>query len=84
MVKWKDEIVAQLTDGVAQLCRQTGVELVDGFAQFENAHTVSIDGMDKITFESAIIATGSRPMSLPEFSFDAEPIMDARQALAVE
>lgn len=84
MVKWKDEIVAQLTDGVAQLCRQTGVELVDGFAQFENAHTVSIDGMDEITFESAIIATGSRPMSLPEFSFDAEPIMDARQALAVE
>lgn len=84
MIAWKDDIVGGLTDGVAQLCRQNRIELVDGFARFEDTRTVSIDGTDELTFENAIVATGSRAMSLSGFDFDADPIMDARQALAVE
>lgn len=84
MVAWKDGVVNQLTDGVEQLCQQNGVELVNGFARFESTDTVSVDGDREITFENAIIATGSRAISLPGFDFDAEPIMNARQALAVE
>lgn len=81
MVDWKNSIVDQLTDGVSALCRQNGVELVNGKARFVDDHTVLVDKDTEITFESAIVATGSRPVSLPEFGFDADPIWDSRQAL---
>jgi len=84
MVAWKDGIVDQLTGGVEQLCQQNGVEVVDGRAQFEDETTAIVDGDREVTFENAIVATGSRPMSLPGFSFDDEPILDARQALDVD
>lgn len=84
MVEWKDTVVNQLTDGVEQLCRQNGVELVNGFARFEDTDTVSVNGNREITFENAIIATGSRAISLPGFDFDAEPVMNAQQALATD
>lgn len=84
MVAWKDGIVDQLTNGVGQLCQQNGVELIDGFASFEDDHTVTLDRDEEITFKSAILATGSRPIALPEFGFDAEPIWDSRQALAAD
>jgi dihydrolipoamide dehydrogenase len=84
MVDWKNRIVDQLTDGVSALCRQNGVELVNGTARFTDDSTVLVDQDTEITFESAIIATGSQPISLPEFSFDADPIWDSRQALAAD
>jgi dihydrolipoamide dehydrogenase len=46
--------------------------------------TVSINGNREITFENATVATGSRAIPLPGFDFDVDPIMNARQALAVE
>jgi dihydrolipoamide dehydrogenase len=84
MVSWKDGIVDRLTNGVAGLCRQNGVELVDGFARFEDEHTVTVDGEEEISFENAILATGSRPVELPAFGYDADPIWDSRQALAAD
>jgi dihydrolipoamide dehydrogenase len=84
MGDWKDGIVDQLTGGVEQLCKGNGVTLVDGRARFEDAHTAAVDTGETIQFENAIVATGSRPMSLPAFSFDDEPIMDARQALDID
>lgn len=83
MVGWKDGIVARLTSGVEQRCRASGVELVDGFARFEDEGTVLVDGTE-IAFSNAIVATGSRAISLPNFDTDDEPIMDARAALAVD
>lgn len=84
MVAYKDGIVDQLTGGVEQLCLHNDVSLVDGRAQFEDSTTVTVDRSDEIAFESAIIATGSRPLSVNGFDFDAGPILDARQALAID
>jgi len=84
MAAWKDGVVDRLTSGVEQLCAANGVDVIDGFARFEDEHTVSVDGSSEITFEAAIVATGSRPVSLPGFDFDDEPILDSRQALALD
>ncbi|MDS0300187.1 dihydrolipoyl dehydrogenase [Halogeometricum sp. S1BR25-6] len=84
MVAWKDGVVDRLTDGVAALCRQNGVELVDGFARFVDERTVAVDDGREIEFENAVLATGSRPITLPGFGFDADPIWDSRRALAAE
>lgn len=84
MVEWKDGIVERLTDGVETLCRYNGIEIVEGRARFIDTTTAVVDDSREITFENAIIATGSRPRPVPGFNFAAGPILDARQALAVD
>lgn len=84
MIAWKDGVVDRLTNGVEGLCRQNDVELINGHASFENENAVTVGRDEEITFESAILATGSRPIELPGFEFDAEPIWDSRQALATD
>lgn len=87
LIDWKDDVVARLTDGVATLCEANGVAVREGTARFVDDHTVEIttdDTLSELAFESAIIATGSRPMGLPGFSSGDEPILNSRQVLALE
>ena len=89
MVDWKDGVVDQLTGGVRKLCLANGVDLVEGRAAFVDNSTVAIhegdaDAPDEISFEHAIVATGSRPVELPGFDFDDGPVWDSRQALAAD
>jgi len=87
MVEWKDGVVDRLTGGVRGLCRASGVGLVEGRAEFVDASTVAVHGADapdRITFDHAVLATGSRPVELPGFEFSAEPVWNSRQALAAE
>ena len=87
MVTWKDDIVDQLTTGVEQLYQSAGVTLVEGQAEFTDETTVNVhtdDDNHTVSFEHAIVATGSRPIELPEFAFDGENVLNSRQALALE
>jgi len=89
MVDWKDGVVDQLTGGVEKLCKANGVNLVEGTATFAGegrarvAHAGEGQGSETIEFEHAVIATGSRPISLPGFDPEDDPILDSRQALAL-
>jgi len=87
MVEWKDGVVDRLTGGIRELCRANGVDLVEGRAAFVDDSTVEIhgpDAVDRISFEHAIVATGSRPVELPGFDFAADPVWNSRQALAAD
>jgi dihydrolipoamide dehydrogenase len=87
MADWKDGVVDQLTGGVEQLCEANGVNLVEGTAAFEDEHTARIahggsgQGMETIEFEHAILATGSRPIEVPGFDFEDDPVWSSRDAL---
>ncbi|MCO8245713.1 dihydrolipoyl dehydrogenase [Haladaptatus sp. AB643] len=86
-VDWKDGVVDRLTGGVEQLCEAAGATLVEGLAEFADGSTVTVrtdDGEHELTFEHAVVATGSRPVELPGFAFEDDPILDSRQALALE
>ncbi len=88
MIDWKDDVVDRLTGGVEKLCEANGVTVREGTARFTDDHTVEIaatDGtIDELEFETAVIATGSHPMSVPGFSVNDDPILNSRQALALE
>ncbi len=89
MNEWKDGVVDRLTGGVEQLCEGAGVTLVDGTAAFEDESTVGVDAEsedapERISFEHAVVATGSRPIEVPGFEFDGERILSSRHALGVE
>ncbi|MEF8863685.1 MAG: dihydrolipoyl dehydrogenase, partial [Haloarculaceae archaeon] len=87
---WKDGVVDQLTGGVEKLCKANGVNLVEGRAEFANANKVRVahqgegQGSESIEFEHAVVATGSRPMAIPNFEFDGERILSSTGALALE
>jgi dihydrolipoamide dehydrogenase len=87
MIDWKDSVVTQLTGGVKKLCKGNGVTLVDGIAEFTSDRAVRVtqDGTEQgtISFDQAIIATGSRPAELPGFAFDGEHILSSTDALAL-
>ncbi|WP_226483040.1 dihydrolipoyl dehydrogenase [Natrinema amylolyticum] len=90
MMDWKDGVVDQLTSGVEKLCKANQVNLLEGTARFADENTVRVShsgegqGSESLEFEHAIVATGSRPIQIPNFEFDDEPVLDSKQALALE
>ncbi|WP_435552978.1 dihydrolipoyl dehydrogenase [Natrinema sp. CGMCC1.2065] len=90
MMAWKDGVVDQLTGGVEKLCKANGVTLLEGTARFAGENTARVShsgegqGSESLEFEHAVIATGSRPIEIPNFDFGDEPVLDSRQALALE
>lgn len=89
LVDWKDRVVRRLTKGVEKLCKANGVTLRGGTARLVSEHRAEIwpdeDGdAETVAFDHAVVATGSRPIELPGFSFDEDPILDAKAALDLD
>jgi dihydrolipoamide dehydrogenase len=82
---FKDKVVSQLTGGVGQVARMRKINYIQGTAAFRDARTVEIarvDGQSQtLSFEHAIIATGSRPATVPGLSIDSPRVMDSTAAL---
>ncbi len=83
---WTDGVVDRLAGGVERRCDATGVRVVAGRAAFGGPHTARVDGTPggRVEFDHAVVATGSRPVTLPGFDPDSDPVMDSREALALE
>ena len=83
---WKDDLIAKLTKGIALLCRDNGISVHQGTAHFTSENSVLIESGDtteSLQFKNAVIATGSRPASLPSLPFDeAQGIVSSTEALA--
>src|SRR5688572_17955481 len=82
---FKDKVVTQLTGGVGQVGRMRKVNYIQGLAEFQDPKTLRIthDGEDvqTLSFEHAIIATGSRPATIPGLSIETPRVMDSTGAL---
>lgn len=76
-VERKNEMVASLREGVATVLSK--VEIVGGNAVFTAPHTIKV-GDEEYTAPKIIIATGSRPASLPipgaEYAVNSDFILD--------
>ncbi|MCH9025190.1 MAG: dihydrolipoyl dehydrogenase [candidate division Zixibacteria bacterium] len=85
---WKDDVVSKLTGGVGQLAKLRKVEHIRGLATFENAGTLNIktNGNESynLSFENAIIATGSSPSKIPGISIDSKNVLDSTTALDLD
>src|SRR5262245_56153169 len=84
--KWKAErVVGRLARGLAATAKGKSVEVVAGRAVFEGSRQLRVEGEEarRIGFEHAIIATGSRPASLPGLGPFGDRVMDSTAALDV-
>ena len=80
---YKDNIVRRLTSGLKMLAKQRKVKVVQGTASFTSANSIQVAGPEgsyQINFEHAIIACGSRPLSLPQLP-EHPRVMDSTGAL---
>ncbi len=84
---FKDSVITKLTGGLGQLTKQRKIKLVQGTAQFVDAHNVTVTGPDgnteNVTFDYAVIATGSVPTKISAWP-ESSCIMDSTGALALE
>jgi dihydrolipoamide dehydrogenase len=81
---WKNGVIDTLTNGLSGKTDKLKITLLRGAAQFKDAHTleVSLDegSSGELSFEQAILATGSRPLLLPGGE-TSERIIDSSGAL---
>jgi dihydrolipoamide dehydrogenase len=82
---FKDQVVQKLTSGVGQVGKFRKVNYIQGRAAFASPTSLTIEltkgGTETLTFEHAIIATGSRPSTVPGLSIDSPRVMDSTGAL---
>jgi dihydrolipoamide dehydrogenase len=81
---FKNNVIGQLTGGLAQLARKRKVEIVTGYGRFTSPKTIEVEHEGKkttVSFDDCIIAAGSKVMRIPGFPYDDERLMDSTGAL---
>jgi dihydrolipoamide dehydrogenase len=85
---WKDGVVKRLTGGLAGLAKQRKVTVLPGVGRFVSMNQLEVrskDGATKIvSFEQAIIAAGSEPVTLPFIPHDDPRVIDSTGALDLD
>ncbi len=87
LVKWKQSVCDKMSGGVSQLLKGNTVTIFKGEAEFKSSKEISIKsstGAESVTGKYFIVATGSRPIEIPGFSFDEKNICSSTGALAFD
>ncbi len=84
---WKDSVVKRLTGGLGALAKQRKVTVMTGVGKFASPNSIEVtaeDGAKKlVSFDKAIIAAGSEPVTLPFIPHDDPRVIDSTGALAL-
>lgn len=78
---WKEGIISKMSDGITRLCKQRGVDFVDGRANFINSNAIKLSDGNSIEFDRCILAAGSKPTIPKQFIDVKSRIMDSTSAL---
>ncbi|MFY8133157.1 MAG: FAD-dependent oxidoreductase, partial [Bacteroidia bacterium] len=84
MINRKNEVVQQTCDGIQFLMKKNKVTVFQGWGSFIDKNTIQIKGESEtktITTKNTIIATGSKPASLPGLDIDKKRIITSTEAL---
>ena len=87
MIARKNDVVSQNTAGITYLFKKNKIDTFEGLASFVDKNTIKIkknDGSEEqITGKNVIIATGSKPTSLPFLPVDKKRIITSTEALNI-
>lgn len=87
MLGRKDQVVKDLTAGIAYLFKKNGVTHVQGSASFKDASTLIVTKKDgkkeEWSAKHIIIATGSEIMSMPGVEIDEKQVVSSTGALTL-
>src|SRR4051812_19967005 len=80
--EWKAAVVKQMTGGIASLFKANGVQWVNGKGAFKDANRIAVEGGEEVEFTSAVVATGSFPITPPIPGLDSPLCVDSTGLLA--
>ena len=85
MIDRKNNVVSQTVKGIDFLMNKNNIDVYNGFASFVDDHLINIenDTNQKIKFDKCVIATGSKPATLPFINIDKERIITSTEALSL-
>ena len=85
MIDRKNNVVSQTVKGIDFLMNKNNIDVYNGFASFVDDHLINIenDTNQRIKFDKCVIATGSKPATLPFINIDKERIITSTEALSL-
>lgn len=87
MIARKQDVVEQNTKGIEFLMGKNKIDVLHGLGSFKDANHITIekDGkIETIEAKNTIIATGSKPSTLPFIQLDKERIITSTEALKLK
>ncbi|MDA0195690.1 MAG: dihydrolipoyl dehydrogenase [Bacteroidetes bacterium] len=83
MIKRKDGVVKATCDGIDYLMNKNKIDVFHGVGSFKDKNTITVSGKkpQEIETDKVIIATGSKPSSLPFIKIDKKRIITSTEAL---
>ncbi|WP_417445255.1 dihydrolipoyl dehydrogenase [Joostella sp.] len=86
MIARKQGVVEQTTSGIDFLMNKNKIDVYHGMGSFKDATHIEIKGEknEEIEAKKIIIATGSKPSSLPFIEIDKEKIITSTEALKLK
>ncbi|MGA9238399.1 dihydrolipoyl dehydrogenase [Robiginitalea sp.] len=86
MIERKQGVVDQTTKGIEFLMSKNDIDVYHGLGSFKDATHISIEGAEltEIEAKNSIIATGSKPASLPFIEIDKERVITSTEALSLK
>ncbi|RME14767.1 MAG: dihydrolipoyl dehydrogenase [Bdellovibrio sp.] len=88
MMKRKEKVVEELTNGIAYLFKKNKITSLRGFGKLLSENEVSVltekGEEQKISAKNIVLATGSVPNELPFMPFDGKFVISSTEALSLE
>jgi len=87
MISRKDSVVEQTTKGIEFLMSKNKITVYKGLGSFIDSKKINIyndENDQQISYKSAVIATGSKPTSLPFAKIDRDKIISSTEALKLK
>lgn len=87
MLERKNNVIATTTQGIVGLCKKNKVDVIQGLASFKDSKTITVtsdEGTQEVQASKFIIATGSRPISIPNVEIDRKRIITSTEALSLK
>ena len=86
MIDRKSAVVDQTTKGIDYLMKKNKITTFEGLGSYVDATHIKIEGKDAQVIEAknSIIATGSKPGSLPFITLDKERVITSTEALKLK
>lgn len=88
MIDRKSAVVSQVTSGVDFLMKKNKIDVFHGMGSFIDKNTIKVTDAEgketKVETDKAIIATGSKPSSLPFINIDKKRVITSTEALELK
>lgn len=88
MIQRKREVIEQTTSGIDYLMKKNKVDVLNGFGSFVDKNTIKVTPTkgktSEIKTDKVIVATGSKPSTLPFITIDKKRVITSTEALELK